>query len=254
VLGAVKDRRRTIDGFVDDEIGRLELMMEDFLAMEGQVRRSVTGFLTDGKSIEFYQLSFDPNRRFVSTPTYSLAAEGADALVSLLKASCEQLDLPPRSVTIRGDDQRKRIEVELERGLGQGTSAVVYAGGIGGEKVVVKCFKDPASMEVESEMLERLEGLAVPRLIDRGDRILVESPIGHPAILWRVRICLVLLGQTGVESVFAMFVCLLSTVWHNPKCWVMYSVTLVMYRDERYFVTELSGCPEYPCFLPAVSV
>jgi hypothetical protein len=154
-------------------------MMEDFLGME-QVRRSVTGFLTDGKSIEFYQLSFDPNRRFVSTPTYSLAAEGADALVSLLKASCEQLDLPPRSVTIRGDDQQEGRSVELERGLGQGTSAVVYAGGIGGEKVVVKCFKDPASMEVESEMLERLKGLAVPRLIGRGDRILVESPIGHP--------------------------------------------------------------------------
>jgi hypothetical protein len=133
-----------------------------------------------------------------------LAAEGADALVSLLKASCKKLDLPPRSVTIRGDDQQEGRAVELERGLGQGTSAVVYAGGIGGEKVVVKCFKDPASMEVESAMLERLKGLAVPRLIGRGDRILVESAIGHPPQLqpvrrrfWRVCICLAACGADG---------------------------------------------------------
>ena len=180
VVGEVKDRRRTNDGFVDDEIGRLESMMEGFLAMEGQFRRNVTGFLTDGKSIEFFRLSFEPNRRFLSTPTYSLATEGADALVSLLKASCEMLGLPPRSVMIRGDDQQEGRAVELEHGLGRGTSAVVYAGGIGGEKVVVKCFKEPESMEVESAMLERLRGSAVPRLIGRGDRVLVESPIGHP--------------------------------------------------------------------------
>ena len=180
VLGDVK-RRRTADEFTKAEKGELESFLQDHLS--GQtLRRRITGFLTDGKLIQFFRLSSTGHSGAVEelelegTRVFLLAEAGADLLVSLLFASDTNLDLPPRTIEIDNE------QLVFERALGAGASAMVYAGTYRGQEVVVKRFMDTAALHVEARMLTRLASVAVPRLVARSvtanHQVLVETPIG----------------------------------------------------------------------------
>jgi hypothetical protein len=192
LLGEVKSRNRWGNIFADDEMGQLESMLEDLLVRHR--RQSVTGFLTDGKLIQFFRLRWGGSaRRHVdsleldATRVLYLATEGADALAALL-ALPDFVGLPPDTLWI-GDG-----EVRFERVLGSGASAMVCAGTYKGEEVVVKKFhglgaadegqEDP--MQMEMLVLGELKELAgsrfacVPKLVasDQMRRVLVEWPVG----------------------------------------------------------------------------
>jgi hypothetical protein len=193
VVGEVKGRREKgkNEEFTKAEIAELVAFMHATLIVQ-PLRRCVTGFLTDGKLIQFYKLHrgdtdlhLPPPRHdldLTRTNVLSLATDGADRLLELLYAIPSQLDLTPDVITVRGDHASSPENADIERHLGSGSSAVAYAARFRGKTAVVKVFHSREGLEAEKNALWKLAKVpAVSRVIlaDLKESVLVLEPVGH---------------------------------------------------------------------------
>jgi hypothetical protein len=177
-----KSRNVGSDEFTDAEKGHVVDLMESLLRQQ-LFRHCLTGYLMDGRIIQFFRITVDRSASspftitdFVESPVLFLHSDGGKWLRSLLCATPVELGYDLPSVDFR--------DLQLTAILGTGSSAVVYkASAADGEEVVVKVFHSgwEKMLLKEASNLRGLHGLAnIPVLLheDAATCALVLSPVG----------------------------------------------------------------------------
>jgi hypothetical protein len=175
-------RRRKKQEFDDEEKGHLVEHMKTLL-QEQPFRLSVTGYLSDGKLIQFFRLE-QKERGSPCTLTESavmfLSSDGAKAFFGLLHCNPKDLGYSVPTVVVASKT------LILENILGTGASSIVYRGRHEDKAVVVKNFRSISTFRLVSEErnLKTIAPLVprVPELVAVSDdnQTLILSPIGTP--------------------------------------------------------------------------
>jgi len=139
---------------------------------------SLSGYLSDGKLIQFFRFQSNP-KQLEETPVYYLNGEGGELLIGLLQASPTKDLGYPQELVYNGKP------IVIDELLGIGGSSVVYKSTISDQEVVVKCFRSEGMRKLEKEV-ERLREVAdlpnVTKLVDvlKESNALILSPVGIP--------------------------------------------------------------------------
>lgn len=192
VVGELKGFVKNGNGFSDDAKGQLLGFLEKvintqkFRFSSGQA--SATGFLSDGKHIQFFKLVTDPSFAQIEWHESShLAMDGAGGLafLGLLRADLTSLGYKMPELSKMGWGQ----DVRVTRVLGVGSTATVYAvqDSATREIAVAKLFLPGMEERLQSEVanldLVSSLGARVTRLLvkpPRGATVLFLTPIGTP--------------------------------------------------------------------------
>jgi hypothetical protein len=182
-VGDVKGTRAAkTDRFTAEEIGQVIGFCEDLFQVQPS-RPEVTAFLIDGRIVQFFRLRREkgftiaaPALQLDCTVVYDLSSsDGVHVLLSFLQTAAEKLHAPYRPIVIKTEN------VQLNKYLGHGHSAVVYSGTFREGNVVVKLFHDKQALEHERKQLKKAAatlGSLVPKLLAHSDRALILHPEG----------------------------------------------------------------------------
>jgi hypothetical protein len=180
LVGEVKAGRTGLDEFTNEEKGQLDSFLYELLRLQPQ-RQQATGFLTDGRIIQFFRLTHKEGYLLEETPVYYLHDDGGAYLLGLLRSSPLSLGLPETELMC------DKLPVIIQDVLGIGGTATVYQGDYQKERdpVVVKVFRTPKGdgfLEREVNALKRVKSLQpdVPRIVGISDSqtALLLTPVG----------------------------------------------------------------------------
>jgi hypothetical protein len=177
-VGELKGGRGSSDEFTNEEKGQMDSFLVDLLQLQQQ-RSAATGFLTDGRIIQFFRVINSDHYQLEETPVYFLHQIGGLLLLELLCAPLNWLGLSETKLTSNGQT------ILVGDILGIGGTATVYKGAYEEDEVVVKIFRTPKELEFlerEKEVLEKVYNLIpnVPKFVgvsDSGTTLLL-SPVG----------------------------------------------------------------------------
>jgi tRNA A-37 threonylcarbamoyl transferase component Bud32 len=185
-ITAIGDNKKSHknDDFTEEEKGHILDLMQSLLR-EQVFRTGLTGYLMDGRIIQFFHLICKREKgavfsvtKFEESPVMLLNAMGGQWLRALLCTTPALLEytLP----TVFGPE---REELKLTKVLGTGATSVVYVSTLYGAEVVVKVFRSGCitMMNAEVENLQSLKDMNnIPKLLylDDNAHALILSPVG----------------------------------------------------------------------------
>ena len=184
-IGDLKKRRMSVDEFNDDELAHLADLLVSLLFE--QSRRSIVGYLTDGKIIQFMQMDLNVELSHIDTIVVThpmlMVADGGVALLSLLACNATILhwNLPALDLVKKHEALAALCAVGGELG-GGGSCRAFSVNCNGAEDLVLKVYDDPHALANEILVLEHLKSFnvgRVPQIVASGQSQLLVSPLGH---------------------------------------------------------------------------
>jgi hypothetical protein len=158
----------------------MDSFLVDLLQLQLQ-RHEATGFLTDGRIIQFFRVTRKSDSYLLEeTPVYYLHQGGGTLLLRLLCTPLNLLGLPETRLECKGQ------KIAVGDILGIGGTATVYRGTFQSKEVVVKVFctaKELGHLEREMAVLKKAEKSLLPDVpkivgVSDSETTLLLSPVG----------------------------------------------------------------------------